>query len=136
MIILVLVARMTIKRTLGPLALKFIRRKLSKPDYTAIKRFWPQDKLVKQLFVYLLVQTVLRDNLFMFFKRGKRLEILNFEKCMNEERRYQKLVYTRAASIIVTRTLKGLNHANHYINLTNLWFRETKFSRLVQWYGA
>ena len=43
----------------------------------------------------------------MFFKRGHRQEMLNFEKCLNEERRYQKLAYTRAASVIVSRTLKG-----------------------------
>ena len=41
-----------------------------------------------------------------------RLEILQFEQSLNEERRLQKSIYTRAAAIIVKRTLEGMNHVN------------------------
>ena len=44
--------------------------------------------------------------------------MLNFLKDLNEERRYQKLVNTRAAEIIVSRTLEGCTRAYHFIILT------------------
>ena len=44
--------------------------------------------------------------------------MLNFLKDLNEERRYQKLVNTRAAEIIVSRTLEGFTLAYHFIILT------------------
>ena len=38
------------------------------------------------------------------------MEMLEFEKALNEERRHQKSIDTKVASIIVSRTLKGLEN--------------------------
>ena len=41
------------------------------------------------------------------------MEMLDFEKSLNEEKRLQSSIFTRAAFLIVSRTIKGLENNNH-----------------------